>query len=172
MNRPPSTLPLAVAIVALTVATTPIQTPAAPAEAQPDPAAARPAGGPRQEAAAPATPKLPDGRCDRCGGCTGVRRVCVVKPVVREQKKVCWDAKSVPHCIPGRSLFCGTCRGQDACGCYTYEVWQPTCARVIIKTEPVKREVTRKVPGFEWTVEERCTACRQRLAGEPGCAAR
>ena len=117
--------------------------------------------------AATATPRLPDGCCDHCGSRAGVRRGCVAKPVVREVKKVCWDAKCVPHCIPGKSVWCGTCRGRDECGCHEYDVWRPTCARVATKVEPVKREVTRKVPGFEWTVEERCAACRKRSASEP-----
>jgi hypothetical protein len=104
---------------------------------------------------------LPDGRCDHCGSCTGVRRQCVVKEVVREKKKVCWDAECVPHCIPGPSEHCGTACGRDECGCYTYDLWKPTCARVAMKTVPVRREVTRKVPGLEWTVEERCDACRR-----------
>lgn len=118
------------------------------------------------------TPTLPDGRCDHCGCCSGVRRECVVKEVVREKKKVCWDSKCVPHCIPGPSVYCGTECGSDECGCYRYDIWKPTCARVATKTEPVKREVVRKVPGFEWKVEERCAACRQRLAAEPACEAK
>lgn len=118
------------------------------------------------------SPTLPDGRCDHCGGCAGIRRECVVKQVVREKKKVCWEAECVPHCIPGPSVHCGTHSGSDECGCYKYDVWQPTCARVASKTVPKKREVTRKVPGFEWSVEERCAACRQRLATEPACEAK
>ena len=90
-------------------------------------AGAQPSAPPGTAATATATPKLPDGCCDHCGSCAGVRRECVVKPVVREKKKVCWDATSVPHCIPGRSVFCGTCRGRDECGCYEYDVWKPTC---------------------------------------------
>ena len=118
------------------------------------------------------TSSLPDGRCDHCGCGNGVRKVCVAKPVVREKKKVCWEAVCVPHCIPGKSEHCGTCKGTDECGCYEYDVWKPTCARVATKTVPVKREVTRKVPGIEWTVEEQCATCRQRLAGEPACESR
>jgi hypothetical protein len=115
-------------------------------------------------------PTLPDGCCDHCGSRAGVRRACVVKEVVREKKKVCWDAECEPHCIPGPSVYCGTCSGKDECGCYEYDIWKPTCGRVVTKTVPKKTVVVRKVPGFEWAVEERCASCRQRLAGDPGCA--
>ena len=118
-----------------------------------------------------APPSNTDGRCDHCGSCTGVRKVCVPKDVVREKKTVCWSSKEVPHCIPGRSIHCGTRCESDECGCYKVDIWQPTCARVISKTEPVKREVTRKIPGIEWNVEERCAGCRGQLRSEPACDA-
>ena len=43
----------------------------------------------------------PVGRCDQCGGCEGVRKVCVAKMIEKEIKKVCWDAKGEDFCIPG-----------------------------------------------------------------------
>ena len=126
-------------------------------EAAPPVAAATSATAPAKTA----SPSNTDSRCDRCGSCKGVRRICLPKPVVREKTKVCWSAKEELQCIPGQSIPCGTRCGRDECGCYEVDLWKPTCARVITKTVPVKREVTRKVPGFEWTVEERCCDCRQ-----------
>jgi hypothetical protein len=113
-----------------------------------------------------------DGCCDHCGSSCGVRKQCVAKPVVRETTTICWSAKEEPHCIPGRSIDCGSRCERDECGCYKVDLWQPTCGRVITKTVPVKREVKRKVPGFEWTVEERCRACRSHSPTEPACEAR
>jgi len=102
----------------------------------------------------------PDGRCDRCGSCEGVRRVCLPVPVEREETKVCWTYRREEVCIPGPSQYCGKTCEHDACGCWWKEIWKPTCARVIPKHVPVKREVTRKVPGVEWQVRERCCRCR------------
>lgn len=109
----------------------------------------------------------PDGRCDRCGSCEGVWRVCVPVPVEREETKVCWTYRREEVCIPGPSRYCGKTCEHDACGCWWKEIWKPTCARVIPKHVPVKREVTRKVPGVEWQVRERCCHCRQLPEPEP-----
>jgi hypothetical protein len=154
----------------------------------PPPAAAGDAEAPADDAEAPGSnavaaagaaspadaqkPARPDGRCDHCGSCVGVCRVCTVKQVTRKKTKICWDVRRVPHCIPGPSVHCGTRCGRDECGCYTYDVWKPSCGRVITKTEPVKREVTREMPGYEWTVEERCQACRRAASPASGCTSR
>lgn len=110
-----------------------------------------------------------DGRCDRCGCGNGVRRVCVPTPVEREKTKVCWSHRCEEICIPGPSRYLGKTCEHDACGSWWKEWWAPTCARVIRRHVPVKREVTRKVPGVEWTIEERCGRCRHlgAAAGEP-----
>jgi hypothetical protein len=105
-------------------------------------------------------PRSFDGHCDRCGSCRCIRKVAVPKPVEREEKKVCWDAKCEDVVIPGPSCLCGQRHGRDACGCFWYQLWKPTWAEVITKTVPVRREVTRKVPGAEWIIEERCCHCR------------
>ena len=113
--------------------------------------------------AADSADQLPDhrdGHCDRCGSCQCIRRVPVSKPAMIEKTKVCWDAKCEDVVVPGPSCLCGKHHGRDDCGCFWYQLWKPTWAKVITKTVPVKREVTRKVPGFEWTVEERCCHCR------------
>lgn len=112
-----------------------------------------------------------DGRCDVCGGCACVRKVCVPKPKEREIKKICWSYKCEDFCIPGPSEYCGTKCGKDECGCWSYEVWKPTCAQIRTKKVPVKTEVKRKVPGVEWTPEERCSACRGRGMADPSCTA-
>lgn len=107
--------------------------------------------------------KLPDnrdGRCDHCGSCQRIRRVPVPKPATIEKTKVCWDVKHEDVILPGPSCLCGRHHGRDDCGCFWYQLWKPTCAKVISKTVPVKREMVREVPGFEWTVEERCCYCR------------
>ena len=112
-----------------------------------------------------------DGRCDVCGSCCCVRKVCVPKPKDKEIKKVCWSYKCEDFCIPGQSQYCGTKCAKDECGCWWYDIWKPTCAEVRTKKVPVKTEVKRKVPGVEWTPEERCAACRGKRCGDPSCAA-
>lgn len=99
--------------------------------------------------------------CDHCGCHACVRRVCVPKIVEKEIVKVCWDVKCEDICIPGPSKKCCTKCASDECGCYTYDVWQPTCAKVKTRRVPVKTEVKRKVPRIEWTVEYRCDDCCQ-----------
>jgi hypothetical protein len=78
----------------------------------------------------------------------------------KEVTKVCWDYRCEQVCIPGRSIFCGTRCQRDDCGCWACWLWKPTCAEVITRHVPVKKEVQRKVPAVEWTVEERCCQCR------------
>ena len=116
-------------------------------------------------------PDSTDGRCDICGSCACVRKVCVPKPKDREIKKVCWSYKCEDFCIPGPSEYCGKKCGKDECGCWSYDVWKPTCAEVRTKKVPVRTEVKRKVPGVEWKPEERCAACRGQACGGPSCAA-
>ncbi len=100
-----------------------------------------------------------DGVCDRCGCSACVRKVCVPKRIEKEVIKVCWDFKCEDVCIPGRSRKCGVEYREDACGCWSFDVWEPTCARVKTRRVPVKTEVKRKVPAIEWVVEKRCAAC-------------
>jgi len=104
---------------------------------------------------------IPDGHCDRCGGCERVRTICVRQLTTKEVKKVCWGYRCEQVCIPGPSIFCGTRRHRDDCGCWTCWLWKPTCAEVITRRVPEKNEVTRKVPAVVWTVEERCCGCRE-----------
>jgi len=100
-----------------------------------------------------------DGVCDHCGCSSCVRKVCVPKMIEKETVKVCWDYKCEDVCIPGRSKKCGVECREDACGCWSFNVWQPTCARVKTRRVPVKTEVKRKVPAVEWVVEYRCANC-------------
>jgi hypothetical protein len=112
----------------------------------------------------------PDGRCDQCGGCEGVRKVCVPKMTEKEIKKVCWDAKCEDFCIPGPSVWCGKACKKDDCGCWTHELWKPTCGEVKTRVVPVRKETKRKVPAVEWKVEERCACCRRKpcdIAAKP-----
>jgi len=53
---------------------------------------------------------------------------------------------------PVRDGRCDRCGGCDRV--------RPTCAEVITRRVPVKKEVQRKVPAVEWKVEERCCQCR------------
>jgi hypothetical protein len=78
----------------------------------------------------------------------------------KEITKVCWGYRCEQVCIPGPSSFCGAVRHRDDCGCWTCWLWKPTCAEVITRRVPVKKEVRWKVPAVEWTVEERCCQCR------------
>jgi hypothetical protein len=124
-----------------------------------------------QDAAAEEVPKGPeakpqpvdsdDGRCDACGSCVCVHKVCVPRSKEREITKVCWSYKCEDFCIPGPSESCGTTCQNDKCGCWWHAIWKPTWATIHTKKVPVKTVVTRKVPGFEWKPEERCAACRR-----------
>lgn len=133
-----------------------------PPEPIPTPAPAAPA----TSAAALAT--SPDGRCDRCGGCEQVRRMCVKARIEKEMTKVCWGYRCEQVCIPGPSVFRGTEHHRDDCGCWTCWLWKPTCAEVITRRVPVKQEVRRKVPSVRWSVEERCCHCRHESKDRPG----
>jgi hypothetical protein len=106
-------------------------------------------------------PWRPDGRCDRCGDCRGVKRLCVKTLTEKEITKICWGYRCETVCIPGPSVFCGTRHHRDDCGCWTCWLWKPTCAEVLTKRVPEKQEVKRKIPAVTWSVEERCCRCRQ-----------
>jgi len=103
-----------------------------------------------------------DGCCDCCGCSANCYKVCVPKMTERTVNKVCWDVKCEDVCIPGRSCFCGEKCKEDKCGCWSFNVWLPTCAKVKTRHVPVKIEVKRKVPAVEWVVECRCDACCQK----------
>ncbi|MBL9123844.1 MAG: hypothetical protein JNG90_09445 [Planctomycetaceae bacterium] len=106
-----------------------------------------------------------DGICARCGCHACLQKVCVPKLTEREITKVCWDYKCEDVCIPGPSVKCGVQCQQDDCGCWSHEIWKPTCACVKTRRVPVKTEVKRKVPSVEWKVEYRCVACCQSGCG-------
>lgn len=146
--------------------------PSAPTPAAPDRDADVGPASTAADAAGPApdaedAPPRRDGRCDRCGCGSGVRRVCVPTPVDREKTKVCWSYRCEEICIPGPSRYLGKTCEHDECGSWWKEWWAPTCARVIRRHVPVRREVTRTVPGVEWKIEERCERCRHLGPGEP-----
>ena len=101
---------------------------------------------PKEAAAAPQPADPNDGRCDACGGCVCVHKVCVPKPKEREIKKVCWSYRCEEFCIPGPSDQCGEQCRKDTCGCWWYDIWKPTWATMHTRKIPVKTEVTRKVP--------------------------
>ncbi len=113
-----------------------------------------------------------DGCCDRCGGAAHVSPMCVKTLTEKEVTKVCWGYRSEEICIPGPSIFCGTRHHRDDCGCWTCWLWKPTCAEIITKRVPVKKEVTRKIPAVEWKVEERCCACRHATTSSVGASER
>ena len=103
-----------------------------------------------------------DGSCCDCCGCGGsLHRVCIPKRIEKEVTKICWDVKCEDVCIPGRSTKCGTVCKEDACGCWSFILWEPNCARVKTRHVPLKTEVKRKVPAIQWVVEYRCDACCQ-----------
>lgn len=105
-------------------------------------------------------PPPADGRCDDCGSCVCVAKVCVPKLEEKEITKVCWDAKCEDFCVPGPSVWCGTKCQKDDCGCWSHEIWKPTCAEVRTRVVPVRKTTKRKVPSVKWTVVERCACCR------------
>jgi hypothetical protein len=102
-----------------------------------------------------------EGTCARCGCCACLQRVCVAKPIEKEVVKVCWSVACEEVCIPGPSTPCGVQHERDKCGCWSYRLWKPSCARIKTRHVPVKTEVKRKVPAYEWVVEYRCANCCQ-----------
>jgi hypothetical protein len=142
---------LAVLVACVAVGTWADETPVTPVA--PEPAATSDPKAGQDE------PPKPDGHCDRCGSCQSVRSVCVAVPVEREKTKICWSYRCEQICIPGPSIFCGETCECDECGPWWKQWWKPTCAHMITRRVPVKTEVTRKVPGFEWQVQERCCSC-------------
>lgn len=102
----------------------------------------------------------PDGRCDDCGSRVCVAKECVPKLEEKEITKVCWDSKCEDFCVPGRSIWCGTKCQKDDCGCWSHDIWKPTCAEVRTRVVPVRKTTKRKVPSVKWKVVERCACCR------------
>lgn len=157
--RPAALLAAGLAGVAwLAAAVAAIDDPAA-AEPIPRPAPAASAAAAAAAATSPPTP-VRDGRCDRCGACDRVATVCVKRLTEKEVTKVCWGYRCEQVCIPGPSIFLGTRHHKDDCGCWTCWLWRPTCAEVITRRVPERKEVKRRVPAVEWTAEERCCRCR------------
>lgn len=101
-----------------------------------------------------------DGHCDLCGSCRSIRRMPFAKPTIKEIEKECIRVTYEDVVIPGPSCLCGERHGHDECGCFWYQLWKPGWAKVITKAVPVTTRVTRKVPSYEWVVEERCCDCR------------
>ncbi|HEY2839803.1 MAG TPA: hypothetical protein VGJ26_11675 [Pirellulales bacterium] len=105
--------------------------------------------------------------CDMCGCNCCVQKFCVCKKTEKEITKTCWDVKCEDVCVPGCSeLCCEVCK-QDKCGCWSYNIWKPACACVKTRRVPVKTEVKRKVPSYEWVVEYRCVNCCKGGCGKP-----
>jgi hypothetical protein len=132
---------------------------------------AKAATGAKADAKATQPPR--DRRCDVCGSDRLVCLVCVPRKTEKKVKKICWGVKCDPVCVPGPSIPCGWQCERDDCGAWSYQVWRPTCAEVIERRVPEKREVTRVIPTWEWRVEERCAACTCGLGAgrDPSCAA-
>jgi hypothetical protein len=107
--------------------------------------------------------------CSTCGCSSCVRKVCVCKKTEKEIIKTCWDVKCEDVCVPGCSELCGEVCKKDECGCWTYNIWKPACACVKTRRVPVKTEVKRKVPSYEWVVEYRCANCCNGGCGQQPC---
>jgi hypothetical protein len=108
--------------------------------------------------------------CDHCGCHACCKRVCVCKPIEKEVVKICWEVKCEDVCVPGCSELCQECCKEDDCGRWYYGIWKPGCAKIKTRHIPVKKEVIRKVPGFEWVVEYRCPNCCNAPCKSPAAA--
>jgi len=98
--------------------------------------------------------------------------------LVKEEKKItttCWGYRCEDFCLGGPSYpKCENCESVCNNDCQTPDVgfqpkrwiwteWIPGCsAELYTKKKLMKRVVTKKVPSFNWVVEDRCQQCRDK----------
>jgi len=110
------------------------------------------------------------GCCDRCGS-EGSQKVCRLKCTYKEVKITCWTSKCEDFCVPGPCPLpcghgclpasCDACAGACDGGCTG--AGAPRHARIRTKKMLMKKVITKKVPVYEWVVEDLCGACDARV---------
>ena len=116
------------------------------------------------------------GCCDRCGY-TDSHKVCRLKCTYKEVKVTCWSSECKDFCVPGpcpllcrdcdgrKGDSCDTCAGacDDGCAdCGAGKRGAPRHARIRTKKSLRKKVVTKKVPIYEWVIEDLCGDCDAR----------
>ena len=97
------------------------------------------------------------GRCALCGGDNDCGKVCRLVKKDREIKVTCWASECKPFCVPCPS--CKGCRNVECvdcsknCNCSAKKLvwfdWSPGDAKMHNKKVLLKKEVKKKVPGYE-----------------------
>jgi len=110
--------------------------------------------------------------CCPCGKKT-CRLVCTEKTVT----VTVYGCKCEDICVPGCGSDCThsecveagncSCRERPGAGVLTYSTGKPGCARQRSVSKLVKYEVTKKVPAYEWVVEDAGCECGQKPS--PNC---
>jgi hypothetical protein len=109
--------------------------------------------------------------CDHCGCDCGCRKVCHLKLDKKKVTKVEYSCECEDFCVPCKSECVGhkcECECKPGlCGCMKEKccskpVYRPTGATVYTKKKLVKKEVSKEVPVYKWTVETICDGCAHR----------
>lgn len=113
--------------------------------------------------------------CARCGGCNGCCQVCRLVCKEKELKVTCWASECKPFCVPcpscqgGKNAECVDCAhgGNGGSKKLVWWDWCPGDAKVHSKKVLLKKEVKKKVPSYEWVIENLCAACQSAGEAQP-----
>jgi hypothetical protein len=107
------------------------------------------------------------GCCAHCGRAANCCKVCRLVCKEKELKVNCWASECKPFCVPCPS--CKGCKNVECvdcsrdCNCsvkkFVWFDWCPGDARVRTKKVLLKKEVKKKVPSYEWVIEDLCGSC-------------
>lgn len=117
--------------------------------------------------------------CQSCGCHQTCRKICRLKCGEKEISVTCWGMKDEDFCIGAPSCpqcdHCETVCGKDddknapctAPKRMVWTNWLPGCgAHLFTKHKLMKKVVTKKVPSFQWVVEDLCAACSAKAKEE------
>ena len=114
------------------------------------------------------------GCCAHCGQAADCCKVCRLVSKEKELKVTCWASECKPFCVPCPS--CKGCKNVECvdcsrdCNCsmkkFVWFDWCPGDARVRTKKVLLKKEVKKKVPAYEWVIEDLCASCSSNCNSE------
>jgi hypothetical protein len=107
------------------------------------------------------------GCCAHCGRADDCCKVCRLETKEKELKVNCWASECKPFCLPCKScrgcknVECVDCSRDGSCSTkkFVWFDWCPGDAVVHHKKVLLKKEVKKKVPSYEWVVEDLCASC-------------
>ncbi len=94
-----------------------------------------------------------DSCCTRCGGHSGVQRVCRPILTTKRVEVTCWDGVREEFCLPQKDT-CGEPYG------LVPGVLHPTRGQIHSRNKLMRKTVIEEVPVVRWVVEYVCVGCR------------